>query len=712
MMGTPSVRQFHTLFKKELVVKFRSSLPLWGMGFLQVGMALWLYWIYGFFQKGLTDLAPFFRMLTTVFTLLIPLYTSGEIAEEVKSGNWDLYYSFPVSIAKILGTKFLANIVWLGIHLTQVGITLISLLPFGDFDPGVVRGALLGLGLYGTLILSIGQWISTLRKGTLISYLFTVGVLLFLLLIPFWAGHLPFPDILLLSIRFMSISHHLEGFFRGMILVKDLGFFLGGITVCFILSTKEIGVRMVLRILLLILVVWNVTFLRVGFDWTKKKAYTISPVTKRVLSRLEGRVLISYFFSTPLVVRSSQPELIMELLHAYSRVSDMIDLRIVDPTRTGESRWLIQAGLKTDAEGYFSGITIEYQNELEVIPWIAEPGHVEYLITTHLLRLLDPSKRTIGIVRGGSEEADSEGLYPFLQATGFVLVEVEDPSVSLPYGSTLLVLHGEGLSQLQVEMIDGYLSRGGNLLILFDRIRVDREQNLKASVNPTSGILELFQRMGVSVLPRLVLDRSSLALPVQRGTGKEAERFFLPYPPWPRVKGDGFHRNHPITQSLSSLDLFWASPLVVRPESGVRTTILARTSPDSWLVEEPFPTDPYEAQRSIVRGVDRKGSYPVAILVEKEPSKLIVVGDGQCLGDLLDSTKSYENYAFLLNALEWLSDPSGPLAIRNRFLRDRFLVEVENDTPPVQRLWIVQVFLLPSAIAIGLIWQKVRMRRG
>jgi len=706
------MRQFQGLFKKDLLVKFRSSLPLWGMGFLQVGMALWLFWIYRFFQRGIADLDPFFRMLTTVFTLLLPLYASGDIPEEGKSGNWDLLSSFPLSRSKVLLAKFLANTVWLGIHLAQIGITLVSLLSFGDFDPGIVKGALLGLGLYGTLILSVGQWMSTFGKTTLLSYLFTLGVLLFFILIPFWAGTLPLPEFLTTPIVFLSISHHLDRFFRGMILVKDLGFFVGGVTLCLFLASGESGTRIFLKILLIILSVWNMSVLPVGFDWTQKKAYTISAVTRRVLSRLEGRVLINYFVSTPLLLRASQPELIMERLHAYSRASNTIDLRIADPARTGESRLLVQAGLRTDAEGLFSGITIEYGNELEVIPWITEPGHVEYLLTTHLLRLTNPSARTVAIVRGKVEEADSEGLYPLLQATGFIPVEVVETSVPLPFGSTLLVLHGEGLPNDKIELIDRFVERGGSLLILFDRVKVDRGQNLKATSNPATGILELFQRIGITVSPRLVLDRSSLALPVQRGTGKEGERFYLPYPPWPRVKGDGFDRNHPITRGLSTLDLFWASPLGFRPMSGIRVTVLARTGPDSWLVEEPFPTDPYEAPSSIVRGVDRKGSYPVAILLEKDPLKLIVVGDGQCIGDLLDSTKSYENYAFLLNALEWLSDPTGPLEIRNRFLRDRLLVTEGEEDPSVHRLYVVQAFLLPGAIAIGLVWQRVRKRKG
>jgi len=702
------MRQFHALCKKELLVKFRSSLPLWGMGFLQLGMSAWLFWIYGFFQRGLADLEPFFRMLTTAFTLLLPLYATWDVPEERKSFHWDLLRSFPLSTFRILLAKFLANTAWLSIHLFQIGSLLVPILSFGDFDRGMGIGALVGLGFYGALILSVGQWVSIGKKGALLSYLITIGILSSLLLLPFGAGKFPH---ILHFLRILSIPHHLDGFFRGMILVKDLGFFLGGVAFFWILSSGLRRIHTIPSLLLVILIVWGVSSLPWGLDLTQRKTYTISPLSRRALEGLEGKIRISYYVSDPLFLRSAQPERIVERLQAYAAGIDTIDLRIEDPSRTGIARQLVLTGLKTDARGFFSGITLEYKDEMEVIPWIAEAGNVEYLLTTHLLRLVAPSRRTIGILQGDSFESESEGLYPLLQATGFV--SVRNPElVPLPSVSTLLVLHGETLSQKETEVLRQYIERGGKALVFVDRVKVDRGQNLKASLYPSAGIHDLLQEMGLTVSPTLVLDRSSLSLPVQRGEGTETERFYLPYPPWPRVRGDGFDREHPITLGLSTFDLFWASPLVIRPVPGVRATILARTGLESWLVGDPFPTDPFAAPSSILRGVDRKGSYPVIVLLETGTGKLIVVGDSQCVGDLVDSTKSYENFSFLVNALEWLADPAGPLEIRNRFLRDSLLEAGVEKNPVVQILYRVHLFLLPGLILGGIVGQRIRKKRG
>lgn len=712
-METQIVRQFHALFAKELLLKFRSSLPLWGMGLLQVAMATWLFWIYGFFQRGLADLEPFFRMLTTGFTLLIPLYASSDFSEERKSGNWDLLCSFPISTFRVLLSKFLANTIWLSIHLFQIGFLLVPILSFGDFDRGVGLSALVGLGLYGVLILSLGQWVSTRRKGGLLSYLITIGVLLSLLLLPFWAGKLPR---IMHFLRILSIPHHLDGFFRGIILLKDLGFFLGGVAFFLLLSRDLQRTHQMPSLLLLTLVALSVAILpgvtssQGGFDLTQRKSYTISPVSQKVLSRLESKIRISYYVSDQLFLRSAQPERIVERLKAYSAGVEKIDLCIEDPSRTGEARQLVLRGLKTDAEGFFSGITLEYQNQIEVIPWIAEAGNLEYLLTTHILRLVDSMRRTIGILRGESTESESEGLYPLLKATGFVPLLFQQldavPSVSL-----LLVLHGESLSQEEVEFLRQYIERGGNVLVCIDRVKVDRSQNLAANLFPSAGIYTLVQQMGIIVSPTLILDQASLPLPVQRGEGTEAEHFYLTYPPWPRLRGDGFDREHPITRGLSTFDLFWASPLIIHPIPGVRATILARTGLESWIVGEPFPTDPFSAPSSILRGVDRKGSYPVIVLLETGSGKLIVVGDSQCLGDLVDSTKSYENFSFLVNALEWLADPAGPLEIRNRFLRDNLLEPGVEKSPAVQLLYRVHLFLFPAVILGGLVWQQIGKRR-
>jgi ABC-2 type transport system permease protein len=218
--------RFALLVKKEIHLTVRSGIPFWGFGVFQLAMAGWFFLVYRFFQRGIADLENFFQLVTTLFTLLLPIYAAGDWSEERKNGTWEILFSLPFKTGELVGAKLVSNIIWLGIHLLQILLLVVPLLPFGTFDLGQILGSLLGMFLYGLFALSVSQWASTLGKFPLLSYILSVCFLLFPLLAPILGGLRAIPYPIAECIRLISIPHHLDGFQRGLIILKDVSFFL------------------------------------------------------------------------------------------------------------------------------------------------------------------------------------------------------------------------------------------------------------------------------------------------------------------------------------------------------------------------------------------------------------------------------------------------------------------------------------------------------
>ena len=475
----------------------------------------------------------------------------------------------------------------------------------------------------------------------------------------------------------------------------------------------------------LFLVLWTSSIFSCRIDLTQKNAYTISKTTRTLLNQIDGNLLITYYVSHALFRTSAVPERIVEQLRAYTAASrGKVDLRIENLNQTGETDRLARAGLKTDPQGAYSGIILEYRDEQEVIPWISEPGFVEYLLTARASRLVWPEKRTIGILQGDTKTAHTyEPLFRVLEGGGFVLSFLNSKMDAVPLVSALFILNPEGLPDTLTEVLDQYLSQGGKLLICADGVQVDTGRNLEPTPRQKTGIFTALDSWGIQVPPALVLDEQCGNILIQSGTGAQADTFYLPYPPWPSLGGRGLNRNHSLTVGLTRLDLYWASPLSVQVPEGVRLTVLAETGSRSWVLEYPLVTSPLEARDSISYAQDRQGNYAVAVLLEgplgsyrtadSPPGSLIVVGDEDCAGELVEINQSFENYSFFLHAAEWVSDPEGPLLIRNRFIRDLHLtVDREENTSFVSVLQVIHLFILPFLPLAGLIHVFFFKKRG
>jgi ABC-2 type transport system permease protein len=155
----------------------------------------------------------------------------------------------------------------------------------------------------------------------------------------------------------------------------------------------------------------------------------------------------------------------------------------------------------------------------------------------------------------------------------------------------VLVLAGPvELGDKERRAVDQFVMRGGALVLLGGRFRLDLAGGQLAVQPVATGLEALLSGWGVEVQPKLVLDEQndSFPIPVSRDLGNGMvvrEMQLLPYPFFARVT-DGLSDDNPATAPLNGAIFHWASPVVVTRKDGEgapAVEILARSSDRTWL---------------------------------------------------------------------------------------------------------------------------------
>ncbi len=176
------------------------------------------------FVVGQANLAPFMEMVPLILVFLVPAITMRSLAEEFKSGTFEILATLPFKTYEIVIGKFVAclTLVALALALTLIYPLVLGIL--GKPDWGAVAGAYAGNLFLIAALTAIGIFASGLSKNQVIGYLiaWAMGFVLFM------AGKVlvffPYPvnDIL----NFVGFDSHVESIARGVLDTRDLLYFV------------------------------------------------------------------------------------------------------------------------------------------------------------------------------------------------------------------------------------------------------------------------------------------------------------------------------------------------------------------------------------------------------------------------------------------------------------------------------------------------------
>ena len=214
-----------TALARKEIFSWLNSPALYGITvFFLLFVSIWFYYLQQFFAMDTATLRPFFSAFPLAFIFVIPVLTMRAWAEEIKTGSAEILFTLPFSEWELVLGKFLSSfIILIAMTLLTLPVPL-SLLPLGNFDPGVIFAEYAGVVLLGAAAAALGLFLSSVSRNQAAAFVGSVVVLLALMLMNNFTQELP--SGLAGIINYFSLTFHFESFSRGLLDSRDIAFFL------------------------------------------------------------------------------------------------------------------------------------------------------------------------------------------------------------------------------------------------------------------------------------------------------------------------------------------------------------------------------------------------------------------------------------------------------------------------------------------------------
>ncbi|MCE7054073.1 gliding motility-associated ABC transporter permease subunit GldF [Algoriphagus sp. AGSA1] len=221
-----------SLFLKEINAFFGSLLGylVLALFLVAIGLIVWVFPETSVLDYGFADLEPLFTYTPYVFTFLVPALSMRAIAEERKSGTWELLRTSPLSLIQIILAKYLALLCLVLVAVLPTLLYLYSIVqlgdPVGNIDQAGFFGSWIGLIMIGAVFSAVGLFASSLTSQQVVA--FVLGVFLCFVL---YFGFSAVAEMQLGTFSFwveeMSLSYHYMSLSRGVVNSGDMFFMLG-----------------------------------------------------------------------------------------------------------------------------------------------------------------------------------------------------------------------------------------------------------------------------------------------------------------------------------------------------------------------------------------------------------------------------------------------------------------------------------------------------
>lgn len=235
-----------SLFLKEINAFFGSltGYLVLAVFLIALGLIVWVFPETSVLDYGFADLESLFTYTPYVFTFLIPALSMRSIAEERKTGTWELLRTSPLSLIEIILAKYFALLALVTLAVLPTLLYAYSIIqlgdPVGNLDQAGFFGSWIGLLMIGATFSAVGLFASALSSQQVVA--FVLGVFFcFLLYFGLSAlAELSSGDLAYFTEE-LSLSYHYNSLSRGVIDSTDLFFLIG--MIWFFLGASVLVVR-------------------------------------------------------------------------------------------------------------------------------------------------------------------------------------------------------------------------------------------------------------------------------------------------------------------------------------------------------------------------------------------------------------------------------------------------------------------------------------
>jgi len=514
-------------------------------------------------------------------------------------------------------------------------------------------------------------------------------------------------------------------------------------------SSSILSALFLLGILIMVNAIGIRIFLRA--DLTSSKMYSLSEASKDMVRNVEDKIVVKAYFSQNLPGNFAGIERylrdMLEDYRAYSR--GHFDNEFINP---GSEEKLVEeaqsfqippqqiqaiANDKIEVIRAYMGIVFIYGDKKETIPVVQNIGNLEYEITSLINRLTTTRQTIVGIASTGTEQekATMQRLYEALARNYNVQpVNMDEP---IPEGtdSVLLIAPQQPLTDWQIFNIDQYIMNGGKVGMFMNWYRADiqmAQQAMPIALN----INGLLNNYGLGLGEDMLSDANSATVGMQSRQGLYTMTHQVKFPYFPIIQS--FNRDHVISRDLQRLQTYYPSSVdtSLAVEKGFKVNTLFYTSGHATRDTGPFVyLDPLRRRAEVdfpesfvpvaatVQGTftsffaesgppeknnaDEEYNGPFKASADAE-NRLLLVGDGH-IG--LDQYMDGGSLMFIQNAIDWLIQSEGLIAIRSKQIPMKPLKEVPTVVRKLVRwanLFGPTILIIVVGIAL---WQVRRIRK-
>jgi gliding-associated putative ABC transporter substrate-binding component GldG len=398
------------------------------------------------------------------------------------------------------------------------------------------------------------------------------------------------------------------------------------------------------------------SFLRLRYDLTEEKRFTLSGPTRHVLNHLKNDIYIQVYLDGDIPIplkrlKRSVGEMLDEFRIASGR---KIDFEFINPsggkdTKQRETLYqtLVNKGLSPidlhagDAEGglsqkiIFPGMIVNY-NGIEVpvnflknnqsIPYEQNILHsvegLEYEMIQTIATLTSDTINKVAFIEGQGEIPEIETADITMNLAKFFTIDRGviggKQGVLDKYSAVVIAGPEKVFNESDKLVLDQYIMNGGKVLWLIDEVAVNSDSLAHGETvglyRPLNIEDQLF-RYGVRINPAIIQDMEcvQIQLMVMSG-GTRQQVVHTPWVYYPMLKPAA---NHPITRNLNRVEGEFVNYIdTVGLDPLIRKKILLSTSDFSRTISPPVIISLKEAELTPVEKDFNKSNLPVGILLE------------------------------------------------------------------------------------------------
>jgi ABC-type uncharacterized transport system involved in gliding motility auxiliary subunit len=429
------------------------------------------------------------------------------------------------------------------------------------------------------------------------------------------------------------------------------------------------------------------------WDFTQNQQFTMSDQTKKILSSLTKPVAVHVFYD-----RQSGSVDYKDKFDEYRNLSRQITVEYVDAINDPvQSKKYNITAVPT--------IVFEYEGRTERTNSTDEQG-----ITNALKKLIEGTAKKLYFVQGHGEHSSDDssarsgygGFAAAVKNDNFDVAKVTlAQEGKVPDDASVVVVAGPKIDYLpaEIDLLRGYLRRGGKLLLLIDPPE-------KPDAPPLANLIGFAREWDIEVGNNVVVDASGLG---QLFGANEAVPIAMPS-----------STPHAITRDFGQMTAFPLARSVTPIEGGVNGKTaqkLLETSPRSWAETDLKGLFENKGVQPNPEKGDKMGPISIAAAVSapadatsgatdsKAEARLVVVGDSDFISN--SAINSAGNRDLALNMDNWLAQQEDMIAIRPREAADRRITLTQD-----QSNWMfwTAIFIIPGLLFVNAfrVWWKRR----